>query len=61
MRTPDLVGKSVKEAEKITKELGLNVLFENATEEFDKENTIIMEQTPKPGIMINRGTNVYVK
>ena len=65
---PNLVGLSIKEAEKTVKELGLEISFENIlnnTEEnkesLDKENTIIKEQTPTEGIKINKGNKIFVK
>lgn len=58
--TPNIIGESVKNAKKILKEseleLNLNIeLEENANE----EEIIIKDQTPKPGITINKGSNVY--
>ena len=61
IETPDIVGKSIKEAEKILKENKLILNYDNITGEIDKENTFIKEQTPKPGIIVNQGTNVYIK
>ena len=62
IETPDILGKSLKEAEKILKETGLTLNLENQNlDEIDKENTIVNEQTPKAGIVVNKGSNVYVK
>lgn len=62
IKTPDILGKSLKEAEKILKENGLTLNLENQNlDEIDKENTIVNEQTPKAGIVVNKGSNVYVK
>lgn len=65
---PNLVGLSIKEAEKTVKELGLEISFENIlnnTEEnkesLDKENITIKEQTPTEGIKINKGNKIFVK
>ena len=62
---PNLVGLSIKEAEKILKDTGLELSVEEITEEnketLDKENTIIKEQTPTEGIKINKGNKVFVK
>ena len=52
---------SIKDAEKTVKEIGLEISIENDTEELDKENTIIVEQTPKEGIVVNKGNKIYVK
>ena len=62
---PNLVGLSIKEAEKILKDTGLELSVEGITEEnketLDKENTIIKEQTPTEGIKINKGNKIFVK
>lgn len=56
---PDLEGKTVKEAKQIAKENNINLVIESETEKLDEENVLIKEQTPKAGIVINEGTNVY--
>ena len=58
--TPDVLGKSISETEKILKENGLEMVIENEQEEIDKENTHITEQTPNAGIVVNKGSKVYV-
>ena len=65
---PNLVGLSIKEAEKTVKEIGLEISFENVVNDaeenevsIDKENTIIKEQTPTEGIKINKGNKIFVK
>ncbi len=58
---PNIQGMSIKDAEKTVKEIGLEISIENDTEELDKENTIIVEQTPKEGIVVNKGNKIYVK
>lgn len=55
---PDIRNITVKEAEKILKENNLQLNLEG---EIDKENTIIKEQIPKPGISVNSGSNIYVE
>lgn len=59
---PELRGKSVLEVEKEVKELGLeleiNGLEENS--QIDKKESIVEEQTPKPGIKIKQGSKVYL-
>lgn len=62
IKTPDVRGMKIEEAEKILKENGLILSIEgNNEEEIDKENTIIKEQTPSAGIIINKGNKVYVR
>ena len=59
IKVPELTGISIKEAKQLAKENNINLVIENEPEELDEENTIIKEQTPKAGITINEGTNVY--
>ena len=61
VQTPNLEGMSLKEAENIVKKLGLELSIENNTEELDKENTVIIEQTPKEGVIINKSNKIYIK
>lgn len=60
---PNIVGLSIKEAEKILKEIGLELSVEEITEEnketLDKEKTIIKEQTPTEGIKIKKGNKIF--
>ncbi len=63
---PDVTGISVAEAEKILKELELDVSIEGKTETDNEENTtekVVIEQLPKKGIQVNTGTKVtiYIK
>ena len=62
---PNVTGLSIKEAEKILKEAGLESVISGITEEneesLDKENIIIKEQTPTEGIKINKGNKIFVK
>ena len=60
IETPDMIGLSIKDAEKLAKENGLELQIEE-TEEVDKENTIIKDQTPKAGISIKKGSKIYVQ
>lgn len=61
VQVPNIEGLSIKEAQKSVKELGLELSIENDSEELDKENTVVIEQTPKEGITINKGSKVYAK
>ena len=60
VQTPDIIGKTIKEAENILKENGLELLIDNESEEIDKENKVVKEQTPKAGITINNGSKVNI-
>lgn len=57
---PNIVGMTIKEAEKTVKELGLELSVENFSEELDKENTNILSQTPTEGITVNKGSKIFV-
>lgn len=61
VNTPDLIGKSISQAEKIVKESGLELVIQNETEEMDKENITIKTQIPQAGITINKGNKVYIE
>lgn len=61
VQTPNIEGKTISEAQKIVKELGLELSIQNDVEELDKDNTVIIEQTPKEGVVINKGNKVYIK
>ena len=62
---PNIIGLSIKEAEKILKEVGLEMSIEGITEEneetLDKEDTIIKKQTPTEGIKINKGNKIFIE
>ena len=62
---PNITGLSIKEAQKILKEVGLEMSIDGITEEnkesLDIENTIIKEQTPTEGIKINKENKIFVK
>lgn len=58
---PDFVGKTLEEASKLAKEGEIELVIENEEEELDKQNTIVREQVPKAGIIIKKGSKIYVK
>ena len=55
---PNIVGKTVEEAEKILKEVDLGINLNS--EEINKKETIIKEQLPKAGIKIYKKTKIVV-
>lgn len=61
LETPDVIGKTIEEGRKILKENGLEMIIENESEEIDEKNTLIVEQIPKAGIVVNKGSKVYLK
>lgn len=60
INAPDMVGETLKEAEKIAKENEIELVIENYNEEIDKNIVLVKEQTPKAGIKIKKGSKVYL-
>lgn len=58
---PNIEGLSIKEAEKVVRELGLEIDVNNEPDELDKENTIILQQIPKEGVIVNSGSKIYIE
>lgn len=59
---PEVRETNLKEATKILKEAGLEIETNiEITEEINKEETIIKEQIPKPGIKVNKGSKIRVE
>lgn len=57
---PELRGLSLKEAKTKLKELNMELQVNTTESEIDEEKTIIKEQLPKPGIVINNTNKIYV-
>ena len=55
---PDIVGKSVAEAEKLLKENGLELVLESEVEDTE---ALVKEQVPSAGIMVKKGSKVFAK
>lgn len=59
---PEIRGMNLKEATKTLKEIGLEIETNiEITEEVNKEETIIKEQLPKPGIKVKKGSKISVE
>ena len=58
---PDVLGKNLEESKKIIKDNGLEMIIQNEQEQMDYENTVVKNQIPKAGIMINKGSKVYIE
>ena len=58
--TPDVLGNTLEEANKILKEQGLEMVINNETEEIDKTQLTVKSQFPKTGIKIYKGNKVYI-
>ena len=61
IQVPNVEGLSIKEAEKVTKEVVLEISIQNDSEELDRENTIIKEQSPREGVSVNKGSKIFVE
>ena len=61
VQVPNVEGLSIKKAEKITKEVGLEISIQNDSEELDRENTIIKEQSPRESVSVNKGSKIFVE
>ena len=61
IKVPDIKYKTLKDAEKILKENKLKIQYDGEIANNDKENTIIIEQTPSAGINITSGSTIIVK
>lgn len=60
IEVPDVRNLSFKEAKQIIREAGLEIEIPEDTE-IDEENTIIKDQTPKPGIKIQEENKVTLE
>lgn len=61
VQVPNVEGLSIKEAEKATKEVGLEISVQNDSEELDRENTVIKEQSPREGVSVNKESKIFVQ
>lgn len=61
IETPDLLGKTIEEAQKIGKENEIELVIENEGEELDEQNMVVKEQIPNAGIRIKKGSRIYIK
>ena len=61
VQVPNVEGLNIKDAEKTTKEVGLEISVQNDTEGLDRENTIIKEQSPREGVSVNKGSKIFVE
>jgi len=60
VEVPNIIGKTIKEASQILKDLKLEISVNNEVEGMDNENTIITNQTPKQGVKVNEASKIYV-
>ena len=55
---PNLEGLTVEDAQKVLKDLKLELQIQNEPEEINKKEVIIQEQLPKQGIKVYEGTKL---
>lgn len=61
IETPNLIGKTIEEAEKICKDSKLQIKIEGTNgEEIDK-GKIVVNQTPQSGIMVKESSCIYIE
>lgn len=60
IEAPDLLGKTLEEAQKIVKENEIELVISNEAEQLEEQNAIVKEQIPKAGIMIKKGSKIYI-
>ena len=59
---PELREKTVKEATEILKEAGLEANFNLSDgQQIDKENTIVIEQMPLPGVKVRSNSSIEIQ
>ena len=61
VQVPNVEGLSIKEAEKVVKDAGLEISIQNDSKELDKENTVITGQSPREGVNVNKGSKIFVE
>lgn len=57
---PDIIYKNLEESEKILKENGLKIKYDEEINSKEKDNYIVKEQIPSAGITINSGSTISV-
>jgi beta-lactam-binding protein with PASTA domain len=57
---PNIVGKPIREAIKIVSKAGLNVRFFRDKENIDVEPGVILEQSPKFGMLVKPNNHIFV-
>ena len=61
IEAPDLLEKTLEEAQKIAQESEIELVIENQEEEIDTQIEVVKDQTPKAGITIRKGSKIYIK
>ena len=61
IKIPNIMGKTIQEAEKLLKENELYIKVINEIESLDKKETKVKSQIPEPGIKVYKGSCIYVE
>lgn len=61
IQTPDLLEKTLEEAQQIAKENEIELVIENEAEELDKNSIVVKKQIPNAGITIKKGSKIYIE
>ena len=57
---PNIIGLSIKDAQKILKDSNLQLIINNEQESMEKENIIVNSQIPSQGIEVNEGSKIFI-
>lgn len=60
IETPDLLGKTLREAKELAKKSGVEIVVKNEEEELDEQDILVKEQVPSAGIKIKKGSRIYI-
>ena len=61
IQVPDITGKTIKEAEEILEQSNLKIRIKDETDNIDKENTIVKNQIPQAGIVVNEESEITIE
>ena len=61
IQVPDITGKTIKEAEEILEQSNLKIRIKDETDNIDKENTIVKNQIPQAGIIVNEESEITIE
>lgn len=60
IKMPNIIGKTISEAEDILKENELEIKLNNESEDLNKDEIKVKSQIPEPGIKVYKGSCVYI-
>lgn len=59
VETPDLLGKTLREAKELAKESEVEIIVKNE-EKLGEQDILVKEQVPSAGIKIKKGSKIYI-